>query len=183
MGVVLLFELELGDVLLSVLVSLGGELFALVDFLEDGGEVVVGLGELSLELSVLSIELIDSLFEVFNGLGLIKSELVEGFNDVISELVEGFDDLSEDSLVGEVLGGGKLNKCADDGSLLDLVPAGLGDSVDGTLKLLDLSEGWVAEGLDQFKSIIDGSSGLVVLSNKSLVVFVVLFSEKGSLDD
>ena len=109
--------------------------------------------------------------------------MVEGFNDVVSEFVKGFNDLSEDALVSEVLGGGELDKGTDDGTLLDLVPAGLGDSVDGTLELLNLGKSWVVEGLDQFEGIIDGSGGLVVLGDEGLVVFVILFSDEGDFSD
>lgn len=76
-----------------------------------------------------------------------------------------------------------MNKGTDDGSLLDLVPAGLGHSVDGALELLDLGKSWVVEGLDQFEGIINSRGGLVVLGDESLVGLVVLLSEEGSLSD
>jgi len=46
-----------------------------------------------LEVSVLSVELADSVFELSLGLVFVGNKLVEGVNELVSQVVEGFNDL------------------------------------------------------------------------------------------
>lgn len=57
------------------------------------------------------------------------------------------------------------------------------DLSEGVVELLDLSEGGVGEGGDQSEGLINGSGGLVVLSDQRLEFFVLLFSNKVSLSE
>jgi hypothetical protein len=65
---------------------------------------------LSLELSVLKVELVDTFLEFCNVGSLLCGEVVQGVDDGGSEFVEGCDDLSHDVLVGEVLVGGQVDE-------------------------------------------------------------------------
>jgi hypothetical protein len=75
------------------------------DFIDGGIQIQSGVGDLGLEISHFSIELLDTLLEVNHGLVLVSGQLIDGVDNGGSELLELVDDLLEQSLVGEVLAG------------------------------------------------------------------------------
>lgn len=81
---------------------------ALLDFVVGGCQVNVLSIDLSLEVSMLSIELLNSLFEVSLVFSFLGGSFVEAVNNFSSEFVEGINDLFNDVLVREVLVEGEL---------------------------------------------------------------------------
>ena len=74
-GIGLLFKLKLSLICLAILVALIAELGQLGNLVLNGSQILVGVIELTLEIGILGIELINALFEVFNSLSLIKGDL------------------------------------------------------------------------------------------------------------
>lgn len=169
--------------MLAVRLTLVEEVRALGDLSLGGGKVNAGLVDLSLEFGMLEFELLDTGLILGNGCLFVSGELIQGVNDVVSELSESIDDLSNDSLVREVLVEGELDQGVDHGALLDLVPLLLGDTSDGVLELLHLQHGGVVEGFQESESLIDGSSGLVVLTNLGLISLMLLLSDESLFSD
>lgn len=79
------------------------EFGAFIDLFIGSSQINVLSVDLSLEIRMFGIELLNSLLEVSLVLGLLSGKLVKGINDLSSEFVKGIDDLSNDVLVGEVL--------------------------------------------------------------------------------
>lgn len=183
LGVGGVLKLELSDVGLAVLLSGVAEVHGLFDLVEDGGEVVVEVVDGTLELSVLGIELINTLFEVLLVGLLTEGEVVEGVDDGVTEVVKGFNDGSEGVLVGEVLVGGEAHEGLDHGGELSTF-ADLGlDLLERVLELLDLHEAWVREGLEEGEGLINGGGGTVQFLNLGFVGFMLLLANQGVLGE
>jgi hypothetical protein len=103
LGILCVLKFQLSGVLSSVSNSLILEFGGLVDFILSGNDINVDLVDGSLEISVLSIQLFDSLFEVGDVLSFQSGQVVQSVNDLNSEFVQGVHNLSDDSLVAEVL--------------------------------------------------------------------------------
>lgn len=176
-GVVLRVELTLEGV--SVVYAFINEVLGFLELFFSSGEFSVSEEELSLEVSVLSVELADSVFELSLGLVFVGNKLVEGVNELVSQVVEGFNDLSDGTLVGEVTFGGEGNKGLDDWGEVG-VALELGLDVDEVgLDLLDLDEGWVLELGEEAKALINSLDGLVVLFDTLLEGFVFVLTLHG----
>lgn len=98
------------------------EFSAFIDLLIGSSQIDVLSVDLSLEVSIFSIELFNSLFIISLVLGFLGSQFIQCINDLSSEFVEGINDLSDDVLVGEVLVESELEECLNHGSILDSVP-------------------------------------------------------------
>jgi len=118
LGIGGVLKLKLSDVGLSVRLSGVAEIDGFLDLVNNGGEVVVEVVDGTLELRVLSIELINTLFEVLLVSLLTEGEVIEGVDDGITEVVKGFNDTSKGVLIGEVLVGGEAHEGLDHGGEL-----------------------------------------------------------------
>jgi hypothetical protein len=85
----------------------------LVDFVLSGNQIDGHVDDLSLELSIFGVQLVDSLLEVSDCLGFRCSEFIQSIDDLISEFVQSVHDLSNDSLITEVLVRGQRDQSLD----------------------------------------------------------------------
>lgn len=90
----------------------------LVNLLLSGGQVNINLVDLALELSILVIQLVESLTEFLNLFGLVGGGSVDGVNDCVSEFVQAVNNLLDNALVGEVLFSSQVDEGLDHGGVL-----------------------------------------------------------------
>lgn len=188
----LVLELELGDVLLPVGLSLVEEGVALVDLLysrwqgvllTDGGVVVDGgVVQVGLEVGVLGVELHHSLLVGGHLVGFLGGQEVDGVHALVSELVQGPDDVAQQALVGEVLVDGQLDHGLDEGGVLHLLLDVLLESLHRLADLPDLDQGFttsVQQAAQKSDGLVHGLDGFVVLGDGSLVGLVLLLPQEG----
>lgn len=181
LSVLVVLKFELSAEGLSVLIALGFEGSEVIDLLLNGGEVLVGVVDGALEVSILGVKLIDTLFVLLLLVLLAGSGVIEGINNGASEFVEFSNDLSEGTLIGEVLLGGKGDKGLDESGVLSVGLDLSLDLLEGDVEFLDLNKGWVAEVGKEGKGIIDSSGGTVELRDEVFEFFVLLVTEEGGL--
>lgn len=144
-GEVVVFSIELALEGVSVLFTGSNEVFCLLELLFRSGEFSLSQQDLSLEISVFSIELGNSVCEILLGFVFVADKLVEGVNKFVSEVVESGNDLGDGTLVGEVLFSCKEDECLHEWGEGDVVLELVLDVLEVALDLLDLEEGWVGE--------------------------------------
>lgn len=113
-GVVIVLVIELCLEGVSISLSLGDVFSVLLEFFFDGGKFSVLEEDLSLEVSVLRVELDDSFFEIFLLLVFFSGDVVQGSDKLVSEVTESLNDLLESTLIREVLLSGDFNEGSDE---------------------------------------------------------------------